>query len=446
MGGDVTKEVVDVGLLSWGRVPRSAQRSRRVVWRDAPLPPPPTGGYLPRGLGRSYGDVCLVSGGELLLTRDLDRFIGWDPARGVLRCEAGVSLAEISAFAVPRGWFLPVTPGTRYVTVGGAIANDVHGKNHHRSGTFGRFVESFELRRTDGSVVTCSPSENTSLYGATIGGLGLTGLITWADIQLRRVPSPFIAVESLKFRGLDEFFAVSRESTGFEYTVAWLDCTSRGPNFCRGIFMRGDHAPVEQVGTRRLSRERNPLSIPCEAPGWILNRWSMAAFNSLYFHRRRTERWSEVVPYRPFFYPLDGVGGWNRLYGRRGFYQFQAVVPPGSEGAALGAIMRAVVAAGSASFLAVLKEFGTVPSPGFLSFPRPGTTICLDFPNNGARTVALLERLERMTYDVGGALYPAKDATMSPAMFRAAFPRWVEFAAAIDPGMRSDFWQRVTEG
>lgn len=438
---------IDENLLSWGRFPRTPQRARAIEWRHEPLPPVPAGGFLPRGLGRSYGDVCLLTGGELLTTKGLCRFTGWNPQTGVIECEAGVSLADILAFAVPRGWFLPVTPGTRFVTVGGAIANDVHGKNHHTSGTFGCFVDSFELRRTAGTIVTCSAELNPELYRATIGGLGLTGLITRAAIRLRPIETPFIAVESVKFRGLDEFFTLSAESAArFEYTVAWLDCTARGGDFCRGIFMRGNHAPADRVGTRRFAVERRSVMMPFDAPRWALNRWSVAAFNTVYFNRRRGERWSEIVPYTPFFYPLDRVGRWNRMYGRRGFFQFQAVVPRSAGDAPLRSLMRTVVDSGRASFLAVLKEFGAVRSPGLLSFPRPGTTICLDFPNDGVETRSLLGRLEQVALEAGGALYPAKDATMSPASFRAGFPRWEEFSRSIDPGMRSDFWRRVTEG
>jgi FAD/FMN-containing dehydrogenase len=331
------------------------------------------------------------------------------------------------------------------VTIGGAIANDIHGKNHHVAGTFGRHVLRFELRRSDGARVVCSPTENNELFGATIGGLGLTGFMTWVDLQLQPIVGPFIKMESVKFRGLDEFFAISR-STGEElpYTVAWLDCVAGGADFCRGIFMRGAHAAVSSGGPASR-RSGTPIAVPFDAPGWALNRWSVRAFNAGYFHRQREPRRESVVHYEPFFFPLDGILGWNKIYGRRGFFQFQGVIP-GDAREALHDVMSAVVDSGQGSFLAVLKEFGSIPSPGWLSFPRRGVTFCLDFPNGGERTVGLMKHLEAMVIDAGGALYPAKDALMSPESFRAGFPRWREFLAQIDPAMISDFWRRVNEG
>lgn len=431
-------------LLSWGRFPRVEQRGASLRWRDDPFPSG-VGTILPRGRGRSYGDVCLNSEGTLLTTGLLNRFIAFDRERGILRCEAGVTLDQILSFAVQRGWFLPVVPGTRFITVGGAIANDIHGKNHHLSGTFGRHVLRFELRRSDGSRFVCAPDSHLDLFGATIGGLGLTGLITWAELQLQPIETPFIRMESIQFRGIDEFLALSRgtDST-FPYTVAWLDCVATGGEFCRGIFMRGAHATTSEVGTAHL-RRKHTIIVPCNAPGWVLNRLSVQAFNAAYFHRLRAPRVEAIVHYEPFFFPLDGVLGWNRIYGRRGFFQFQGVIPV-AELDVLNELMTAVVDSGQASFLAVLKEFGDMPSPGWLSFPRPGITVCLDFPNRGERTVALMKRLEALVVDAQGALYPAKDALMSADSFQGAFSRWGDFRTRIDPAMSSDFWRRVSGG
>lgn len=438
MGRNIARE----DLFSWGRYPRPTQTAVSLSWRDEPWPVD-GGVLLPRGSGRSYGDVCLNSRGALLLTRSLNRFIAWDGEQGILRCEAGTTLDQILSFAVPRGWFPPVVPGTQYVSVGGAIANDIHGKNHHLSGTFGRHVLRFELRRSDGSRHLCSPIENPALFGATIGGLGLTGMITWAEIQLTPIETPWIKMESVKFRGLEEFFALSRgTSAELPYTVAWLDCVATGVDFCRGIFMRGAHVPrAEMVGAPGMPRRRR-AAVPLDAPGWLLNRWSVKAFNSAYFNRQRSERHASLVGYESFFFPLDGVWGWNRIYGRRGFFQFQCVVPSAAR-QVLQDILMTVVESGRASFLAVLKEFGAIPSPGWLSFPRPGVTLCLDFPNDGEGTVALMKQLEVMVVDAGGALYPAKDALMSGETFRASFPRWKDFLTMVDPGISSDLWQRV---
>lgn len=396
---------------------------------------------LPWGMGRSYGDSCQNAEGRLLTTRGLDRFIRFDPDSGVLECEAGVLLGEIITFALPRGWFVPVTPGTCFVTVGGAIANDVHGKNHHRAGTFAHHVEAFELLRSDGSVLNCAPDHNAEWFAATVGGLGLTGLIRRARLRLRRVPGPFLAGQSLRFGSLTEFFALSLASDAdHEYTVSWLDCAARGKNLGRGVFMRGNHAPVEGRTPRRP-----PLRVPFTPPISLVNRYSLGALNRMYFHRPSAAQTDAVWHYRPFFYPLDGLLEWNRLYGPRGFFQYQCVIPPEAAEPALTEMLGAIAQSGSGSFLAVLKMFGDRASSGLLSFARPGATLALDFPNAGESTLALLERLDAVTREARGAVYPAKDARMSAASFQQYFPRWREFARFIDPRFSSSFWRRVTE-
>src|ERR1700761_5407862 len=266
---------------SWGRYPTLDATLVPLNWEgDFPLRKAPATRQLPVGAGRSYGDVCLLENGTLLHTRGMDRLLHFDPATGVLRCEAGVTLAEILDFAVPRGFFLPVTPGTKYVTVGGAIANDIHGKNHHVAGTFGRHVLSFELVRSDGSRFLCSPIENQEWFSATIGGMGLTGLITWAEVRLRPIASRLIDYRGDKFVGIDEFLALSARATS-EYTVAWIDCVATGKNFARGIFMQGDH--VDEPGPLHKSKEPW-LTFPVDLPEFALNRFSMAAFNTAYYH------------------------------------------------------------------------------------------------------------------------------------------------------------------
>ena len=409
-------------------------------WRDAPLPAT-EGSMLAYGNGRSYGDVCLNDGGTLLHTRGLDRYIAFDPVSGILRCEAGVLFAEILDFAVPRGWFLPVTPGTRFVTVGGAIANDVHGKNHHRAGTFGEHVRRFELLRSDGTRIECSPSQNADLYTATIAGLGLTGVIVWAEFQLLRIASPWLAQETRRFGNLAEFFALSSESErDHAYTVAWIDCAARGPEFGRGVFFRANHAPPTASG--RAPRQSR-LAVPFTPPVSLINTLSLRAFNERYFRRAREGQ--AIVHYEPYFHPLDAIGEWNRIYGPRGFLQYQCVVPPAASETAIAELLRTIAASGSGSFLAVLKVFADRPAAGILSFPRAGTTLALDFPNDGATTLALLDRLDAITAATGGAVYPAKDARMSGAHFRQYFPRWQQMLAQIDPKFSSGFWRRVME-
>jgi FAD/FMN-containing dehydrogenase len=414
-----------------------------VYSRDDPLPLPPKPGMsmLPYGNGRSYGDSCLNDGGAALMVRPLDRFIGFNPQSGVLTCESGVLLSEILELMVPRGWFLPVVPGTRFVTVGGAIANDVHGKNHHQAGTFGCHVLRLELLRSDGRRMRCSREDNPLLFSATLGGLGLTGLVTWAEIQLRRIDNPWIDLETLRFGSLREFFQLCTESDGrFEYTVAWLDCAGRGRAFGRGLFMRGNHAGPGASGGPRPARAR---AMPFTPPWSLVNPLSLQAFNLAYYHRpiggRRTQH------YEPFFFPLDGIGNWNRIYGPRGFRQYQCVLPAKADAPALERLLREISGSRGGSFLSVLKVFGTRASPGMLSFPMAGASLALDFPEQGAGLEQLFGRMDTIVREAGGRLYPAKDSRMGPGMFRAGFDRWQEFSEHIDPRFSSSFWRRVTE-
>ena len=329
-----------MSLTAWGQLP--ATLAQRELWwndRHAALPDD-TASLLAYGNGRSYGDVGLNSAGTLLHTRGLDRFIAFDESNGRLVCEAGVLLSEILAVFVPRGWFLPVTPGTRYVTVGGAIANDVHSKNHHGAGTFGCHVHRFELLRSDGSRRVCSRHEHAEWFAATVGGLGLTGLITWAEIELRRIPGVHIDVVNRRFVGLDEFFAHNAElEARHEYTVAWIDCLADKP---RGIFMAGDHAETPGF-TGAPARGDGGPAVPFKPPISLINSLSLHAFNFAYYHRPVPAQGR--VHYAPFFYPLDGVRHWNRLYGRRGFFQYQFVVPQ-TERAALDEIFATIAASG----------------------------------------------------------------------------------------------------
>ena len=396
---------------------------------------------LPYALGRSYGDSCLNDGGLLLLTRDLNRFMEFDKKSGLLRCEAGVTLAEILDLTVPHGWFLPVTPGTKYVSIGGAIANDVHGKNHHQAGTFGRFVTRFELLRSDGTRLLCSPSENSDWYRATIGGLGLTGLMLWAEIQLKSVSGPTMAVQTVRFGSLTEFFALSEESADdFEYTVAWIDCLGKESHVGRGIFIRGNHSHEPHPN---LTKPGPGLSLPFYAPQILLNQYSIRAFNELYYRKQWQRLSRRTSHYDPFFYPLDGLLNWNRLYGRQGFYQYQCVVPYENSPSPIQDMLRIIGDSQLGSFLAVLKVFGSIPSPGMLSFPRAGVTLALDFVNRGPRTLALMDRLDEIVCDSGGAVYPAKDARLSSQHFKRFFPQYQEFAEYVDPKFSSSCWRRV---
>lgn len=434
----------DVELRSWGRL-AGHHTVVPLFWReDAPFAGAKAP-FLAHGLGRSYGDSCLNDGGTLLTTSRLDRFIALDEATGVLRCEAGVSFEAILALVVPRGFYLPVVPGTKFVTVGGAIANDVHGKNHHRAGTFGVHVRALELLRSTGERLECSPSKNPELFAATVGGLGLTGVILSAEIQLRRIASAHIAQESLPLRNLEHFFEVAAESDATsEFTVAWIDCLARGDRLGRGIFYRGDFAEGPPVGARAPKHLR--LAVPFELPFSPLNRVTLAAFNGVYLAKHRATAGKGLVHHDAFFFPLDGVHRWNRIYGRNGLLQFQCTVPKPAAPAAIRELLDAIAAAGDGSFLAVLKNFGPVRSPGLLSFPRDGVTLALDFPNRGEKSAKLFAALYATVAAHGGRLYPAKDALMSGAQFRAQYEDVLPaFTKAIDPAFSSSFWRRVME-
>ena len=421
-------------LTAWGNLPAHPAADERCWGERGAALPAVEGSLLPYGNGRSYGDVCLNSGATLLRTRGLDHLISFDAESGVLICEAGVLLADILNVFVPHGWFLPVTPGTRFVTVAGAIANDVHGKNHHQAGTFGRHVRRFELLRSDGSRRICSPSENADWFAAAIGGLGLTGMITWVEIGLKRINGPGVLVENTRFSGLDEFFALNAAAEAqHEYSVAWIDCLAATP---RGILMAGDH-----VDSGSLPAPANkPLTFPFTPPVSAINALTLRAFNFAYFHRPLPAK--TVVHYAPYFYPLDGVQHWNRLYGRQGFYQYQCVLPLAAR-EELREILRSIATSGQGSFLAVLKTFGDLSSPGLLSFPMQGITLALDFPNRGVPARALFDRLDAIVSAVGGRLYAAKDARMAGDFFRRSYPRFSEFSGFVDPKFSSDFWRRV---
>ena len=428
---------------SWGRYPTYGANIIPLHWQSD-FPAVVNGlhnGALPVGMGRSYGDVCLLEDGNLLVTTGVNRLIDFDSETGLLTAEAGITLAQILDFAVPRGFFLPVSPGTKYVTLGGAIANDIHGKNHHLSGTFGNHITQFELVRSDGTRKLCSPTENLDFYAATIGGLGLTGFISWATLRLKPIVSRMIDYEGIQFHGIDEFLDLTNQSKDIEYTVSWVDVTSTGRNFCRGIFMQGDHSTKKD----ELKPSPEPkLVFPFEAPGFALNSLSVSLFNTAFFHKQINKRVVALQDYEPFFYPLDKVLHWNRMYGKGGLLQFQYVIPWEHAREGTVAILKEVAKSGLASFLAVLKAFGDVPSPGLMSFPKPGITLALDFPIKPDKSFPLFNRLADMVLEYGGRLYPAKDAAMTAAQFQAFYPQWQQFARYRDPLLTSSFWERVT--
>jgi L-gulonolactone oxidase len=391
-----------------------------------------------RGLGRSYGDVALNGGGYLLDTTRADHFLSVDWGTGVVRAEAGLSLDALLRVCVPRGWFLPVTPGTKFVTLGGAVANDVHGKNHESAGTLGCHVRRIGVARSDGDILELSPDRDEPLFAATIGGLGLTGVILWVELQLIPIRSAMMEVETLGMSDLDDFFRLSVESGGWPYNVAWVDSLARGGALGRGLFMRGRHhesGPLAPHGTRRFT-------VP-QVARHFLRPGTIALFNFFY----RTRPWAlgrRTMHYDRFFHPLDSLAHWNRLYGRRGFFQHQSVVPMKNAPETVRRLLELTAECGEPSFLTVLKVLGDRPSPGLLSFPMAGVTLALDLAHRGETTRRLLDRLADVVVAAGGRLYPAKDATMSGDAFRAGYPAWRRLEHHRDPALMSDFWRRVT--
>jgi FAD/FMN-containing dehydrogenase len=434
---------------SWGRVARGLEyvatprfQDEAVRAYEAAIGAGMT--LLAAGLGRAYGDSGLNAGGAVIDLRALDRVLAFDPLTGVLRAEAGLSLDQLIRRVLPHGWFLPTTPGTRFVTLGGAVANDVHGKNHHRAGTLGCWVRRLGLWRSDRGLLELSPAQDPELFAATLGGLGLTGVILWVEIQLARIGGAYLDQETIAFRRLDEFFALARDSeAGFEHTVAWIDCTARGDRFGRGLFSRGNW---RDDGRFTPHAERPRLTLPLDLPGAALNPITLKLFNGRYYARGRNGDRFRVEHYAKALYPLDAIGQWNRLYGARGFYQYQCVVPPEVAPDAVAALLDQIARSGQGSFLAVLKTFGTKASPGLMSFPMPGATLALDFPNLGDATHALFGRLDDIVRQAGGRLYPAKDGRMPPAMLRAGYPNLERFARLRDPNVSSSFWRRCFHG
>jgi len=438
---------VNKSLLSWGRYPYQPQTAHSVFWRgDIPrvidrVAGPSFESSLAYGMGRSYGDSCLSVSNHVVLMQGMDKIVDADWHNGVLTAEAGLTFDQLIKIILPRGWFLPVTPGTCFVTLGGAVANDVHGKNHHSMGTIGRHVKQILLYRSQEGLVECSPQENQDLFAATIGGLGLSGIIVTVKIQLRQIKTSSITRIGRRFSCIDEFFALSSEyDKRHEYSVAWIDCLASGKQTGRGRYVVGDHSDRGELHLATNSQ----AGVPITPPFSLVNSISLRLFNSLYYHRQPVTEVRDSVDYSTFFYPLDSVLDWNRLYGKRGFQQYQCVIPEKDSREAIRALLSEIVSSRTGSFLAVLKTFGALTSPGLLSFPLPGVTLALDFPQKDGQNAKLFQRLDSIVHEVGGRLYPAKDAHMSAKHFKKAYPAWERIDAMRDPRLLSRFWRRVT--
>jgi len=388
-------------------------------------------------MGRSYGDICLNPNGVLWQTAALDRFISFNENIGSLVCEAGVLLRDIQHLFIPRGWMLPVTPGTQLITVGGAIANDVHGKNHHGSGSFGDHIKWLKLIRTDDTIIECGPNLLPDWFSATVGGFGLTGVITEVEIQLRKITSPWLSTETIPYANLDEFFQLADASEAeWEHTVSWIDCVAKGE---QGLFIRANPA----VGIKGHEPKIRKLTLPFVPPISLVNKLTLRPFNTVYFNIKKQQAAKTISHYVPFFYPLDNLLEWNRMYGPKGFYQYQSVVPRAVGHDAVQSMLKEITRSGEGSFLAVLKTFGNRQAMGMMSFPQPGVTLALDFPNKGKRTLKLFERLDAIIREAQGRIYLAKDARMPRDLFETGYPRLAEFLHYRDPGISSALSRRL---
>ena len=427
--------------LSWNKVPRITPTQTDYIHNTDFQFSQYDGSLTIHGLGRSYGDVCLTENGTMLVATGINRLIEFDSEGGKIVAEAGVTLDEILHLITNKGWFLPVVPGTRYITLGGAVANDIHGKNHHQVGSFGNYVKRFGLVRSNGEDLICSEDLNKDLFHATIGGLGLTGVITWVEISLSPIKSKFIEISTERFEHIQDYWIVNKElEKDWEYTVAWIDCLSNEKKLGRGVFLSGQHT---EETTSHINYKDRKITFPFEPPFSFVNNLSGKLVNTLYY-RINSSKKSSIKHYQPFMFPLDAVNKWNRVYGRKGFFQYQCVFPPEVSEYGVKEVLKIIRKGNHKSYLGVVKNFGNIESKGILSFARPGTTLALDFRNKGQETLNLFQQLDSVVAQLKGALYPAKDARMSGEMFRASFPRYEEFLKFVDPKFSSSFWERVS--
>lgn len=430
-------------ISGWGRHPVEKCRIYRPERQNQLLMNPMA---LPRGLGRSYGDAALNTGTGLVETLRLNKFLSFDEDTGLLVAQGGVTLADIAATFIPRGWFLPVTPGTKFVTLGGALASDVHGKNHHAKGTFSRHVAWIDLFTPSGECLRCSPVQHSEVFWATAGGMGLTGTVATLALSLQKIEGPWVEVQHSPARDLEGLFRHFDEDGGKAlYSVAWIDGLASGSSLGRGVFMSGHHVASP---SKVAEFPRAPaLDVPFDLPGWVLGPWTIRVFNGAYCKLQSRKNRPFLSPLNSFFYPLDILGGWNRIYGSSGFVQYQCVLPEMGAFEGIRKLLEAISNAGAASFLTVLKRLGPV-GQGFLSFPMAGFTLALDMPFRGPETLKLLKDLDEVVVRLGGRVNLCKDAHLSPEAFRAMYPRfreWLTCKRSLDPewGLESSLSKRL---
>ena len=387
-------------------------------------------GVIARGNGRCYGDASLAP--KTISTLKYNKILSFDTERGLFECQAGITLDQVLDVIVPKGWFLPVTPGTKLITVGGAVASDVHGKNHHVDGSFSAHVVEMDVRLADGSTLTCSQQQHPDLFWATCGGMGLTGIITRVLFDLKKIETSYIKQKQVKARNLEELIHLFEEYKDYTYSVAWIDCLKKGRGFGRSILILGEHARLEDLDARKKQDplqlpKKKQITFPFNLPSFVLNQFTVKAFNFLYYGKNRKREINNVVSYEPFFYPLDAILHWNRGYGKKGFVQYQFVLPLESK-QGLVEILQRISDAGLGSFLAVLKVFGH--QDDLISFPKEGYTLALDFPVRKG-LFEFLDKLDAIVLRYGGRLYLSKDARMKPEIFWQGYPTAQQFQNVI---------------
>jgi decaprenylphospho-beta-D-ribofuranose 2-oxidase len=419
-------------IANWGNYPSMESDERLFSYlSDAQQYIKTSDHFIPRGNGRCYGDASLAP--VTLNTTKFDKILSFDIPNGIFECQSGITLDQVLEVIVPKGWFLPVTPGTKFITIGGAVASDVHGKNHHVDGCFSHHVEEMDLLLADGRLVTCSPREETDLFEATCGGMGLTGLITRIRFRLKKIETSYIRQRQVKAANLEEILRLFDEYKEYTYSVAWIDCLKKGKGFGRSILILGEHASLSDLNDRQKQAplqlpKKKQINFPFNLPSWILNSFTVKAFNFLYYGKNLKRQIDNVVNYEPFFYPLDAILHWNRGYGKKGFIQYQFVVPLESR-QGLIEIMKKISEKGLGSFLAVLKVFG--PQESLIGFPMEGYTLALDFPVRKG-LFDFLDELDKVVLQYGGRLYMSKDARMKPGILRGSYQHLPQFLSIIE--------------
>jgi decaprenylphospho-beta-D-ribofuranose 2-oxidase len=418
-------------IANWGNYPRMESDVKSFTFTEQLSQlMSTTDHFIPRGNGRCYGDASLAV--NTISTLNYRRILSFDTVNGIFECQSGLTLDKILEVIVPKGWFLPVTPGTKFITVGGAVGSDVHGKNHHVDGSFSNHVKEMDVMVADGSIITCSATQHADLFEATCGGMGLTGMITRIKFRLKKIETSYVRQIQIKAENLEELLALFEKYKDYTYSMAWIDCLTKGEHFGRGILIVGEHARENELSEKQRQKKlevhgKTKITFPFNLPSWILNTLTVKAFNFLYYGKNFKKELNNVVPYEPFFYPLDAILHWNRGYGKKGFVQYQFVLPISAKQGLIN-ILKRISDEGLGSFLAVLKVFGKQDS--LISFPDEGFTLALDFPvRNGL--FRFLDELDEIVLQYGGRLYMSKDARMKPEVLFKGYPRIEEFKSIV---------------